>query len=543
MLWVLVLIMAPVHASRTVAWDETKKQARFTDDESASVRPLIYYCRSRNMEDFSCYWHPLDNVSESEHITYILTYYKDKGPVLECPDYVSSGPHSCHFDSFHTNIWKMYCMNVTAVTPLGNYTSPQRCLDVADIVETEAPVNLTYEIYDAGGDEMGHNSLLTWSYPKPEDVRYGWITLIYELQYRRVNEPTNWKVKSSLRDPHVELLGLPVGEYVVQVRCRSRNYGRWSQWSLPLYMSIPARPPTADSLLSRSRSRLSQQSAPMDSPEVRVSTSAAADRSHFHLWGPLHLVPHSGVSVVVLIGFTLGLVQQSKRIKDYFLPPIPKPRIIGIDPLLLKKGNLEEINRHFSSFHGYSPPSYSYADDIWDQVSADDSLLTSPPPNPPTVTNGNHQINERNNGNDDHERDKDALIIPCNVTPANLGTYVTSPTQIFNSISPKIQPDFVVAVPGSEYSVMGQPGVPEIALTSEKSEVKSNSVPDFYTCVQLMHDTGEVHLVPCLPPSYCSAFPIWDDKMKQKEEFEARKIQDGGETEANREVRLVSNVQ
>lgn len=51
------------------------------------------------------------------------------------------------------------------------------------------------------------------------------------------------KVKHPLREPHVELLGLPVGEYVVRVRCRSHNYGLWSKWSSTLLMSIPARPP------------------------------------------------------------------------------------------------------------------------------------------------------------------------------------------------------------------------------------------------------------------------------------------------------------
>lgn len=51
------------------------------------------------------------------------------------------------------------------------------------------------------------------------------------------------QVKLPLREPHVELLGLPVGEYVVRVRCRSHNYGLWSKWSNTLQMSIPARPP------------------------------------------------------------------------------------------------------------------------------------------------------------------------------------------------------------------------------------------------------------------------------------------------------------
>lgn len=63
-------------------------------------------------------------------------------------------------------------------------------------VETEAPVNLTYELSDAGGDETGHNALLTWKYPEPGDLQYGWITLVYELQYRRLSEADHWKVGS-----------------------------------------------------------------------------------------------------------------------------------------------------------------------------------------------------------------------------------------------------------------------------------------------------------------------------------------------------------
>lgn len=53
--------------------------------------------------------------------------------------------------------------------------------------------------------------------------------------------------KVPLREPHVELLGLPVGDYVVRVRCRSQNSGLWSKWSPTLTMSIPARPPAGAS--------------------------------------------------------------------------------------------------------------------------------------------------------------------------------------------------------------------------------------------------------------------------------------------------------
>ena len=50
------------------------------------------------------------------------------------------------------------------------------------------------------------------------------------------------QVKPPQRESELELMGLPVGGYLVRVRCRSHNYGLWSEWSSPLQMTIPARP-------------------------------------------------------------------------------------------------------------------------------------------------------------------------------------------------------------------------------------------------------------------------------------------------------------
>lgn len=62
-----------------------------------------------------------------------LSGVHSKGPQHECPDYVTSGPNSCHFDSSHTTVWNIYCMNVTAISAQRNYTSREHCLDVAEI--------------------------------------------------------------------------------------------------------------------------------------------------------------------------------------------------------------------------------------------------------------------------------------------------------------------------------------------------------------------------------------------------------------------------
>lgn len=75
---------------------------------------------------------------------------------------------------------------------------------MSSTVETEAPVNLTYELADAGGHEMAHNALLSWKYPAPNDLQYGWITLIYELHYRRATEPENWKVQADSMENQIK---------------------------------------------------------------------------------------------------------------------------------------------------------------------------------------------------------------------------------------------------------------------------------------------------------------------------------------------------
>ncbi|XP_023185313.1 growth hormone receptor-like isoform X1 [Xiphophorus maculatus] len=474
MLWLLFFLL-PLGGSSS---EEGAHKAKLDNADpgapgtSATSRPQIYYCRSPNMEDFTCWWRPVD-----QQAVYVLTYSKDTGPQLECPDYTSGGLHSCYFDKSHTSIWKYYCMTVTAMTPHRNYTSQQHCLDVAEIVETEAPVNLSSSLRDAGGDEAGHSALLSWTYPAPEDLRYGWITLVYELQYRRIGEDDNWKAKHPLREAHVELLGLRPGDYVVRVRCRSHNSRLWSKWSAALLVSVPNRPPAGKVLV---------------------------------------LVLVVGVGAVALLVVAFGVIPQSRRIKDYFLPPIPKPRIMGIDPLLLKKGNFDEINRHFSNFHGYRPPGYSV--ELWDQVSADGIYLSAP----------------RDCGVLD--RDRGTAVAIQNMFPVqNSSLYVRGappycavPPEAFAALqdapSPWQQPE-AAFVSGSDYSTMERLGVPDASVSAP--DPARAPVQDFYTCVQLMRDSGEVHLVPCLPAPYCQDFllpPVPDAAKREEEEKKSKRL-------------------
>lgn len=193
----------------------------------------------------------------------------------------------------------------------------------------------------------------------------------------------------------------------------------------------------------------------------------------------------------------------------------------------LQKGNLDEINHHFSNFHSYRPPSYT--EEVWDQVNADAVYLTTPRacgvPAGPT------------------ERDKDALMVPCVLTPVAAHHQFTTqnPTSYMQSLPPSWPRPEIVTLPGTEYSVMEHPG-----LSNGVPAPDTNRSPqDFYTCVQLMNESGAVHLVPCLPPAYCREFPPLprvdldaEEKKKKLADYHAKKnamkrMKDGGEAERN----------
>ncbi|KAK2907411.1 hypothetical protein Q8A67_006396 [Cirrhinus molitorella] len=292
-------------------------------------RPYIYHCRSPNMEIFTCWWRPIAN---QDNVTYTLLYTMGERAAQECPDYVSGGINSCSFDDKHTQVWEMYCMNVTAHTRTGPITSKKHCLDVVDIVEIDPPFNLTHIMLNESIGEVGRSVLVSWLYPIESLVREGLIILVYELRYRNLAHTDIWRVMERLREPHVELLDLPVGTYEFSVRCRSTSNKHWSAWSESIIVTISGR------LLS--------------------------DRM-------LALILVTSVAIMVFLIVSLGNVPQGKRIKSFLLPPIPKPRIPGLEPALLKKGKLDEINCHFSSFHGYKSPQHST--ETWYQLNVDTS--------------------------------------------------------------------------------------------------------------------------------------------------------------------------
>lgn len=193
-----------------------------------------------------------------------------------------------------------------------------------------------------------------------------------------------------------------------------------------------------------------------------------------------------------------------------------------------QKGNLDEINNHFSNFHSYRPPNYS--EEVWEQVSADDVYLVG--------RDGNVSAHPA-------EAEREALMVPCDPPPMQLPPLAAgaayhhhhhqqgtaTPASFVQSLSPyclapppgnaPLSPwAEVVALPGSDYSAM----VPLSSAAPEAAKAHcATAHQDFYTCVQLMNESGEVHLVPCLPPAYCRDFPPPQLLSAQEEEEEEKK--------------------
>lgn len=186
-------------------------------------------------------------------------------------------------------------------------------------------------------------------------------------------------------------------------------------------------------------------------------------------------------------------------------------------PHPLQKGNLDEINIHLSSFHNYRPP--SYAEEVWEPVNEDKICLT---------------LQDCADHGAAGDAESGLLMAPCNLEPAVASQEfpAQSPTSHQQSVSPHCfalstqltppWPGVEGASPqGAEYTVLEQLGPPDdVAATTKK-----RSLQDFYTCVQLMNKSGEVHLVPCLPPKYCQDLrpaPCSREKKEKMADYQLR---------------------
>ncbi|KAL1274678.1 hypothetical protein QQF64_027492 [Cirrhinus molitorella] len=267
-------------------------------------RPRLTTCRSPEKETFTCWWEP--GSTGGLPTSYHLYYRKESSlEVFECPDYHKAGNNSCYFDKRHTSIWIMYNITVVASNALGKAYSESVEIDVMDIVRPHPPENVSVTFMQTTNSPY---FLVRWRPPRNTDTRSGWVTIKYEVRTKiemsRKEEDSNWESYSAGKQLEFSIYSPQPGtNYAVQVRCKL-DQGLWSEWSPSAFIQIP------DNM--------------SDTQNVVMITAVTL--------------------TVVIFLLTAGvLTVKMKPVKHFLLPPVPEPKISGLDTQLLKSGKSEEI--------------------------------------------------------------------------------------------------------------------------------------------------------------------------------------------------------
>uniref|UniRef100_A0A3Q1FSX1 Growth hormone receptor a n=1 Tax=Acanthochromis polyacanthus TaxID=80966 RepID=A0A3Q1FSX1_9TELE len=297
---------------------------------SAPLEPHFTECISREQETFRCWWSPgsYHNLSSSGALR--VFYLKKESPTSEwkeCPEYIHSN-RECFFDVNHTSIWVPYCMQLRGENV--TYFNEDDCFTVENIVRPDPPVSLSWTLLNISPSGLSYDVMVNWEPPPSADVDAGWMRIEYETQYRERNT-TNWEALEV--QPHTQqtVYGLHIGkEYEMHIRCRMPAFTKFGEFSDSIFIEV-TEIPTKESTI------------------------------------PLTLILVLGI-LCILILIMLVVLTQQHRLMMVLLPPVPAPKIKGIDSELLKKGKLDELNFILTGGGMGGLPTYApdfYQDEPW----------------------------------------------------------------------------------------------------------------------------------------------------------------------------------
>ncbi|XP_061585346.1 growth hormone receptor a isoform X2 [Cololabis saira] len=296
---------------------------------SAPLGPHITECISRDQETFRCWWSPgtFQNLSSPG----ALRLFYIKSPMTkwkECPEYIDEN-RECFFDANHTSIWKPYCMQLRSQDNT-TFFSEDDCFTVENIVRPDPPVSLNWTLLNVSPSGLSYDVMVSWEPPPSADVERGWMRIEYELQYRERNA-TNWEALEVQPNTQQTIYGLQIGkEFELHIRCRMKAFTKFGDFSESIFIQATEIPSQGPAVL-------------------------------------LTLVLIFGI-VGIFILILLIVLSQQQRLMMILLPPVPAPKIKGIDSEMLKKGKLEELNFILSGGGIGGLPPYSdafYQDEPW----------------------------------------------------------------------------------------------------------------------------------------------------------------------------------
>ncbi|KAL6469911.1 hypothetical protein MHYP_G00210300 [Metynnis hypsauchen] len=289
--------------------------------------PRLTGCFSRELTTFRCQWNAgsFQNLTEPGDLRlfYMLEKdsKKDEGKWRECPSYSTTVENECYFDVGHTFIWYTYAIQLRSRTQ--DVVYDEMFFNVEDIVFPDPPEGLNWTLLSMGPTGLLYDTVVSWEPPTSavDNVKIGWMSLRYETQYREKGSE-RWKSLDNGKETKAYIYGLNTStEYEVRVRSKMRGYN-FGEFSDSIFILV-------------------------DSKEPRVPLTAML------------------IFAVVGIGIILMLIVLSRQQKlmVIFLPPVPGPKIKGIDPVVLQKGQLTEFTSILGTHPGLRPELYS--NDTW----------------------------------------------------------------------------------------------------------------------------------------------------------------------------------
>ncbi|XP_075885445.1 growth hormone receptor-like isoform X2 [Nelusetta ayraudi] len=290
-------------------------------DQVQPQTPHLTGCASADMVTFRCRWNVGASQSASEAGDLRL-FFKNKVPYTpptgwtECPHYSADAPHECFFNENHTTVWTTYTIQLRSSDQAVLYDESH--FHVQDIVRPDPPVNLNWMLLNVSLTSSYFDAMLNWVPPHSADVKMGWLTLQYQVQYRD-NSTDKWTVLEPVQSTHCSLYGLQTNVmHEVRVRCKMLGGKEFGEFSDSVFIHIPSK------------------------------------ASHFPT---VALLVFGSLCFVVILA--LVVISQQAKLMFILLPPVPGPKIKGIDSDLLKKGKLRELTSILCSPPDLRPELYN----------------------------------------------------------------------------------------------------------------------------------------------------------------------------------------
>uniref|UniRef100_A0A3Q2D4R6 Prolactin receptor-like n=1 Tax=Cyprinodon variegatus TaxID=28743 RepID=A0A3Q2D4R6_CYPVA len=282
----------------------------FLNGTSPPGKPRMVSCRSRDKETFFCWWEPgSDGGLPTTHRLYFM---KER-------DYFANIRPSSYLFPFHA-LWSVFPIFLMLFSDCASWFL---CL----AVKPDPPMNVTVL---ANSSAPSPQLEIKWESPPDADIKSGWVTATYELRFKP-KDSKEWKSRGVQKETYAKLQLDPGVLYMIQVRCKL-DHGNWSEWTNTIFSEIPKLP--------------------------------LIDKSLWILVFVFSLIP--------LLATIAILVLKRKLLKQWFLPPVPGPKIRGIDVQLLKSGRSEDIANALITSQNF-PPMIAWIDQVEDYLLVSDS--------------------------------------------------------------------------------------------------------------------------------------------------------------------------